>query len=207
MIGAYPVAARPVGALPVAAAAGTTYNDTLTETVTSSDSLANAQVFASALTETVTPADTDNSAQVFVAGFSDSVTLADAYSYTVTTGGFTYNDTLAEALTLADSLIASQAMGNPLTETVTLSDGASVTVIMAPTLGEAIAVAESLGATQIMVSTVGETVTLNATLTSTVSGSAVWPDPTTVLAGTQYGPTGLDYTGTLSPGGAYLRRR
>jgi hypothetical protein len=39
------------------------------------------------------------------------------------------------------------------------------------------------------------------------NGGAVWPDPSKVLNGIQYGPTGLDYTGTASSGGSYLRRR
>ena len=31
-------------------------------------------------------------------------------------------------------------------------------------------------------------------------GSPVWPDPSQVLLGVSYGPTGADYTGTLTPG-------
>ena len=32
------------------------------------------------------------------------------------------------------------------------------------------------------------------------SGLEVWPDPSTVLLGITYGPTGADYTGTYVPG-------
>lgn len=45
------------------------------------------------------------------------------------------------------------------------------------------------------------------TTASIGNGSAVFPLPSQVLAGVQYGPTGNDYTGTMSPGGAFLRRR
>jgi hypothetical protein len=38
------------------------------------------------------------------------------------------------------------------------------------------------------------------TTTTPATGTAVYPDPSTVLINTQYGPNGNDYTGTLSPG-------
>lgn len=143
-------------------------------------------------------------------------------------GGTVYNDSLVESIALADSLTAQAVFASALTETVapadaassaatfaaaltetvTLSDGATVTVIMAATLAEAIAVADALGATQIMLATVGETITLTATFDSTLSGTAVWPNPADVRAGVVYGPTGVEYTGVLAAGGqVWLRRR
>ena len=36
--------------------------------------------------------------------------------------------------------------------------------------------------------------------TAAVVGGAVWPDPADVRLGVVYGPTGVEYTGTLVPG-------
>jgi len=43
-----------------------------------------------------------------------------------------------------------------------------------------------------------------------VSGAAVWPDPSQVALGVVYGPTGIEYTGTMvcgSGGAVWMRAR
>jgi hypothetical protein len=58
-----------------------------------------------------------------------------------------------------------------------------------------------------MVSTLGESITASA-LVSGVVVSLVWPNPSDVRLGVQYGPTGTEYTGELTGGGGvFLRRR
>lgn len=43
---------------------------------------------------------------------------------------------------------------------------------------------------------------------SPAAATPVFPDPSDVRAGITYGPTGADYTGTLSGGGgSFMRRR
>lgn len=230
------------------AASGTTFNDSLTESIAASDSCgaaamfdnalssgavtmgdssASAAVFSSQLSESVAPSDSDGSVQIFVASLSESTSLLDDYTGSIAGGPTTYNESLAESLAMADALIALQVMPNALaesvapgdsesaaavfasqyTETITMNDGFTTTVILANTLAEAIAVADALGATMIMVSTLGESVTLTATVAGTISGTAVWPDPSTVAIGVQYGPTGIEYTGTATKGGMVMRRR
>jgi hypothetical protein len=197
----------------------TTYTagTTLTESVISGDSLTSTQVFNSTLSEAVTPADTDGSAQVFVLTLSESTTLLDSYTGTIAGGPATYNDTLAESLTMADALIASQVFVsllsesiaasdtntaaatfiNTLAESIALADGSTANFIAVNTLAEAIAVADALGAGQVMITTIAEQVVMAATYTSSGGGGTiVWPDPSTVLLGVQYGPTGTEYTGT-----------
>lgn len=144
---------------------------------------------------------------LFIVTLGESTTLADQYADAVVSGGTTYNETLAESLTLADTMIALQVMPAAITDTVTLSDGATVGLVIGATLSDAITLADALGATQVMVNGLSETVTVAYSSAGTVPGSGVWPDPADVKAGVQYGPTGTEYTGTKQGGGSYLRRR
>ena len=58
-------------------ATGDTYNDSFTETITSSDSLTDGITFGASFTETLTSADSLSSAQTISATFSEAVTAAD----------------------------------------------------------------------------------------------------------------------------------
>jgi len=175
---------------------------------------------------------------VFTVSLSDGVSLLDDYTSTVTGGGVTYNETLAEALALADSYIASNtyvnslaeavAMGDSavaqlvilstlaesvvvsdsvsaaqnhaaaLAESITLGDSYTVSAIMVNALAETIALSAALGAGQVMLTVLGEQVTLLAAQSAAITGRPVYPDPSEVLLGVTYGPTGVEYTGTYT---------
>lgn len=210
---------EPIGVTDSLATQATMHN-ALTAAVAVGDGVTASAIFNSGVTESITPADTPAGPIVFAVSLSEGVTLADSYADSLAGGPQTYNESISEALAVADAYVSAQTFANTLAEsvgltesstgpmvmaaalgeTVGLADGTVGSLIMAASLGEAIAVAESLGATKLMVSVLGETLTLTADLTSTLSGSIVWPDPSQVLAGVQYGPTGLEYTGTYTDG-------
>lgn len=148
--------------------------------------------------EAVTSTTAFSSTVLFAADLSEGVSLAEAYANSC---GF--NATLAAQLTLADQLLGGIGYYDTLTVPVALSDGAVVNTILADSLGEAIAAASSLGATQVQVASLGATLLLTATYANALI-RVVWPNPTDVRLGVQYGPTGEDYTGTASFGTGQL---
>lgn len=159
----------------------------ISETVSAADALASAAIFAAAYTETVTPGDSPGGAQTFVAALSASVALADQYSSSVAGGSTTYNETISESLTLADGLVASQAMASALTESTTLGDaltaagilGASLTeqvhpgdaltpgLVMPAALAESVSPGDVLGASVVFTATLSEAIALADALGAT----------------------------------------
>lgn len=225
-----------------------TFVGALTETVTPADAQTAVATFTSALAETVTPADTGATVAILLAALAEGVTLADAYAGDVASGSTTYNETIAEALTLADALATSQVFANALSETATFADALSAVQVMLATrsegitvtdtlavglsiqtartesvtmgdslantltldatLAEAITLAQALGATQVMLSARSETITLAAVFDASVTIAGGYPDPADVREGVQYGPTGIEFTGTFKGGkGVVLIRR
>lgn len=202
-------------ALTASGGGATTYTDAFLDTVSATDgvgtsagfsnavydslSLIDTQVgkvtFSAALTDTVSATESVTATQVFTSALGDGVSLADTYA---AKGSF--NAALLEQLTLADSyMLGGFTYTDTMTAQVALSDGATVRTIIAASLGEAVAVADSLGAKQIAVSSIGSSLVLSASFDGIRIG-LTWPSPADVRLGVQYGPTGADYTGTLTGG-------
>lgn len=147
-----------------AAGGGTTYNDSVSETVTVADARAAAAVFASARAESVTLADARSSAAVFVSVRAEPVVVADglsvarvmaaSYSEGVSTsdgvgGAQQFTAALSDAVTLADQYASSVTGGGTtynevLSEALTLADGLVAAHVMQAALAENAALADTL---------------------------------------------------------------
>jgi hypothetical protein len=156
----------------------TTYNDTLSESVVAGHSFINSATFPNSMSESMTPAAGEASLQTFVLLLTEAQPLADQYASTVSGGAATYNETIAEALAMADQYIAASVYPNAisesvaagetigsaalfasiLTESIGATDGFSPAFTLTTSIAEAIALLDALGSTAVMVASIGATV-------------------------------------------------
>jgi hypothetical protein len=139
--------------------AGTTYNDTLTESLTAATALANICTFPNAFSETVVGADSETSVATFPNTLSESI--VSGYSLA---NAATFPNTLSESVTGADS-VASVAtfpntlsetslvllvnictFPNDLTESALCADGFATIVTWVSSLSEAVSAADNVDA-------------------------------------------------------------
>lgn len=124
-----------------AASGGTTYNDTLTESVTGADSLATAATFANSLSESATAGESMASAATFASALTEALTAADTY-----TAGNVFSDTLAESLALSESIANAVTFAPTITETVAANDNLASAATFTSAFTEALTAADALAA-------------------------------------------------------------
>jgi hypothetical protein len=113
-----------------AAAGGTTYNDSRTETATTGDSLTNLATFPNTRTETVTTSDSFTSVVTFANSLTETATTGDSDSSQAT-----FANTLTETVTTGDSL--SSTLSVQLAETATTGDALTSLATFPNALAEA----------------------------------------------------------------------
>ena len=143
---------------------GTTYNDSLTESGSASDSLSVLATFANAMTESGSAADAFATAMTMVSSIIESGAASDALATAMTmlatlseagaatdavtgsTAGTTYNDTLTESGSAADALSTTATFPNSLAEAGASADSLAAGSVMSTTLAEAGAAADVVSA-------------------------------------------------------------
>jgi len=178
-------------------ASGTTYNDTLSESATSADSLANVATFSPALAESGTATDS-----LSPAGSTFGVPLSEALTSATTYGSAaTFASTLSEGLTASDSNVGGLLLSATLNEALTGSDSAATTMTFGPSLSEAATAAASLATQAVFGSAVSEGLTAAdapsnlGTFPNAMSEALAANDN---LATTATFPNSLSETGTLN---------
>jgi hypothetical protein len=166
-----------------ASASGTTYNDTLSESVTSAANLANAATFGPTLSESVAAADTQASLGTFGVPYSEAVTAAATLSTTAT-----FPNALSESLTAASSFTGGLLFSLSISEGLTASAAVAAAVTFSPALSEAITAAYSLANAAALVGSITASVTasdsaaVSATLAASLSESVSAADSSGAIA-------------------------
>ena len=142
------------------AGGGTTYNDTISESVTLSDSLAGTLTANGSLSESVIPSDSLSGTATFDGTLSESVTPSDSLA-----GDATFNDSLTESITTSDSLIGGLLLTGDVSESITLSDSLGGLVTCNGTIDESCTVTDSYGSVATFVDVLSESITLTDSLT------------------------------------------
>jgi hypothetical protein len=133
-------AAVEVGLVPVEAVpTGTNYNDTISESVASAESVAAVLTAVTTTSDAATAAESAAAVAAFVTTTSDGVTAADAV-----TGGLALAETVSESVTGTDSLAAALAMAATASESVTAAESLAAALAMAATASESVTAAEAL---------------------------------------------------------------
>lgn len=145
--------------------AALTMASALSAQVSVSDVLTNSASFLSSLAESTSLSDAFVASIVFTAGLSEGISLADAY--VGATGPATYNETIAAALTLADSLISAGTMAVTLSASVALIDAVSNGNVFVEAISESLALAELTGASNNLPAAIAESVAIAETLGAT----------------------------------------
>jgi hypothetical protein len=148
-------------------AGGSTYNDTLTETATVSDSYATTATFENSLTEGTTVADSYAAENVVTATVPESATLGDSYEAAVSK-----DEAITETVTVADSLAAVQVFAEAPSEAVTLGESLDARLLIAAVFSEGITLDATLAETISKDETLEESLTLADALSSTLLASA-----------------------------------
>ena len=172
------------------ASAGTTYNDTLSESATLADSTAAANLLTALLAETVALADGVTAGATFAQTLIESVTTAEsasalmAFSSTISetvslldqlNTGNVFNETHAAAVTPADSLASVATFSTALAESTTPADTTTAATAFAVSLAEAVALLDtsSNGSLYNEVLTASAALSDALTSTATLSGAVV----------------------------------
>lgn len=178
------------------AAGGTTYNESVSESVTASDAQSAAVTFVSSLTEAVTAAASQTSVVTFTLSVTESVTAADSQSSIATfvssltegvsagdstTSVATFNSAITEGVTAADSQIGGLLFVASLTESVSAACSQSATVTFTFSVTEAVSAGDSQTSVATFNSAITESVsaadsqtsvaTFNSAITEAVSAS------------------------------------
>jgi hypothetical protein len=172
----------------------------IAESITPTDGFTVSAVFAAAIAEAWAAGDSNAGAAVYAASLSQSVALSDAYIGSIAGGAQTYNEAIAEAVTVADALIAtgvmqasfaeqitagatvaaSQSIAVAVSEGIALADGTLAQWIVASNLTEVVSLADAYGARMTMVATLSEQVALLAIVSSQ---SDLIPNPARTAVG------------------------
>lgn len=153
---------------------GTTYNETISETLTLSDSLANTVTFNNSLTETTSTSDNlGNNA--------------------------TFPNSITENINSSDNLTTSVIFPTALTESLTLSDSVSNNVVFDNSISENSSVNDSLVNNAVYINNFSESITAGFTVSATGGGGgtvsidydllaqAIWATDLTPYTGEQAG--------------------
>lgn len=166
------------------AAAGTAYNDNLTETAAAVDAASATQTFVSAAVETAAAGD-DFAAGLTIAGSlneattpNDSLTTAMTFAPTVTESAAandnlatqaTFATPLTESAAAADTVNSTQTSDNALTESAAAADSVSGGLLVAGSLNEALTPSDALTTA----ATFAAPLTESASAQADVAGQAV----------------------------------
>jgi hypothetical protein len=157
--------------------ASTTYNDSLTESVTAGSSVAQSITFPLALSESVTSGASLSSVATFASPLSESATMGASLA---TTGVF--GSTLSEGVTTDAALAGGLLLAASVTESVTVGDTYSASMLFAPTLAESTTLTATTTAGLVIAASVAEGITagdsiayaltLNASINSAITLAA-----------------------------------
>jgi hypothetical protein len=176
-----------------ASSSGTTYNDTLSESVTGAATLANAATFGSTLSESVSAADTQASLGTFGVPYSEAVTAASSFtggllfSLSISEGltaaaaasvAVTFSPALSEATTAAYSLTNAAVLAGAITAAITASDSASSSATLAASLSESVSATDSSGAVAQFANLLSETLISGVALADSLAAPATVYDVT-----------------------------
>ncbi|CAN5262884.1 hypothetical protein BH10PLA2_BH10PLA2_00620 [soil metagenome] len=175
----------------------TTYNETLTESITTADALTALLTSTTTLSQPITPADSVSALATLSITLAEALTLADASTALATSNitlsqstsfvdvlnaAVTANVTLSESASLADSYLPTLVIPVPLLETITATDSVLAAAILAAPLIEAFTLADQLAVTLVLTPTLAETIALNDSYT-TAQSTITPPDRTLSPAG------------------------
>lgn len=182
----YQIFARVAPVIYSLGAGGTTYNETVTESVTLTDAVSVAATAAPTVTE--------------------SLSLSDAVTPAVTV-----NATVTESATLTDGVTNGNVYADTLTESVSLTDTVSVVVAANPTVTESLALADVLAPSLIVNATVSESVSLADTVTGALAGSGSFTDADVDLVWDEIvatiGPTSYSARAVMAGMATFLEQR
>lgn len=120
-------------------AGGTEHTQTVSESISISDSIISAAGFVSMLTESVSITDSISSASNFVSMLTESISITDHI-----TRVYTAQRMLSESVSIADSVASVKAIVKLLTESITISDSIYRTWVAQRMLTENVSVADSI---------------------------------------------------------------
>lgn len=139
--------------------AGTTYNDTVSETVTATDSSSNVVTFANTVSETITGTDSNASSHTMVNAITETVTATDNNA-----SSHTMNDIVSETVTATDSNVGGLLLQETISDSITATDSNSATITFSFTLSDTLTATDTLSNTMDMVNSLSESVTATDTL-------------------------------------------
>lgn len=150
---------------------GSTFNDSVTESVTVAESETSLAAFAGVRSESGTVADTETATASMGVARSEALTAADSE-----TGGQTSSASRAEAVTAADSETGGVGFAAARSESVTASDGSTGNTTLPVTQAESLSVADSeTGTTTTGPQTFNVTASDVLTVADSEVGPAVYP--------------------------------
>lgn len=164
-----------------AAAGGTTYNDSTTESATLADALTATLTLPGSASESMLLADSLSATGIWLASQADSITAADVVSTALTLAA-----TQSEAASLSDTVSATGVWLASRTEAAALADTVSNTAVLVASMSEAAALSEAMALGQL--GNVTESLTLADSLTASlvlaagVSEGATLADATAAVA-------------------------
>ena len=118
---------------------GTIYDESLSESVSASDSLSAAAAFGGALAEAASAADALAAVAALAGDLSEAASASDVVS-----AAAAYADALSEAASASDAVSATAQMAGALSESVSASDAVSSTAQMEGALSESVSAADSI---------------------------------------------------------------
>ncbi len=120
------------------------FTNALSEPVTLADTLSTVAVFGSTMMEALALGDSPSTTATFPSAFTEPITLGESFFDTLTGGGTTYNDTITEAVTLADALATSAIFSSAFSEAIALGDAVATTAVLWNTMADGFTLSDSL---------------------------------------------------------------
>ena len=174
------------------AAAGTIYNDTLSDSVTAADSFAADLTTSDAISDAATGADSLSVALTARPGLSDAVAGADSAA-----AALTANAATSDAVTAGDAVTGGKATSDPLTDTVAGADSLAAALTARPAVSDAVTGADSQAAALTARPALSDSVAAGDTIAPALTTAATIADAATAADAV----TGVKVTsGTIADG-------
>lgn len=148
------------------ASSGTTYNETVTESITLTDTVSVAATAAPTVTESLSLSDAVTPAVTVNATVTESATLSDTVS-----AGNVFNDTVTESVTLTDSVAVVLAVAATVTEGLSLADTVTPAVTINSTVTESVTLTDGVTNGNVYADTLTESVSLTDTVSVVVAAN------------------------------------
>ena len=161
---------------------GTTYNESLSESVTAGATFASAQTFNNSLAEAVTAGDSIGGAQTMPNSLGETVTAGATFA-----SAQTMPNALSETVTAAASVTSAMTFNASLGESVTAGDSISSAMTFSASLSESVAAMDQVTSQQTFVEAIEEMVSAIESLTST----AIYNVTLSEIASADFGLVGL----------------